>query len=75
MKSYLHLKLKMHISTLYSLITIMSNLKRKEKMEKKVKKRRKMIILTKRRKSRRKSPFLAITTRNRSLQLDSGKTS
>ena len=52
----------------------MSNLKRKEKMEKKVEKRRKMIILTKRRKSRRKSPFLAITTPNRSPQPDSGNT-
>jgi hypothetical protein len=64
----------MHISTQDSLITIMSNLKRKEKMEKKVEKRRKMIILTKRRKSRRKSPFLAITTPNRSPQPDSGNT-
>ncbi len=52
---------------------MMSNLKRKEKTEKKLGKR-KMIILTKRRKSRKKSPFLAITTLNRSPQPDSGNT-
>jgi hypothetical protein len=64
----------MQLSRQENLIKMMSNLKRKEKTEKKLGKRRKTIILTKRRKSRRKSPFLAITTRNRSPQPDSGNT-